>query len=277
MTTKREVITGAHWGLFYAQIENERVTGVRPFEQDPHPSSMIEATPDLVHSETRITGPMVRKGYLQKGHRSDTRCRGADPFVEVTWDQALDLIHAELQRVFNEHGNQSLFAGSYGWASAGKFHAAPKQLQRFLNQVGGFTFHKGNYSAGAVTFLAPYLLGDPWFLFAPTSWASIAQHTQLFVTFGGVPAKNMQADQGGIGTHDAPDWLARTRAGGTEFVNISPLASDIDDYLDAQWLPCRPNTDTAIMLALCHTLYTENLWDQRFGEDYCVGIEKIIP
>ena len=32
----------------------------------------------------------------------------------------------------------------------------------------------------------------------------------------------------------------------------------------AQWLPARPNTDTAIMLALAHTLYAENLYDRDF-------------
>ena len=277
MTTKREVMSGAHWGLFRAQIEDDKIVGVKPFEKDPHPSPMIEATPDLVHSELRITAPMVRHGYLEKGHQSDTSKRGADPFVEVTWDQALDLIHTELVRVFKEHGNESLFAGSYGWASAGKFHAAPKQLQRFLNQVGGFTFHKGNYSAGAITHLAPYLFGDPWFLFAPTSWASIAEHTELFVAFGGVPSKNMQADQGGVGAHDGVDWLARTKANGTEFVNIGPIASDMDDTLNAEWLPCRPNSDTAMMLGLCHTLYTEGLWDEAFVNRYCVGFEKILP
>jgi len=277
MSTKREVITGAHWGLFYAQVENDQVVGVRPFERDNHPSPMIEATPDLVHSELRITAPMVRQGYLEKGHLSDTSRRGAEPFVEVSWDQALDVIHAELQRVFEEHGNESLFAGSYGWGSAGKFHSAQKQLHRFLNLVGGFTFHKGNYSAGAVTYLAPHLLGDPWFLFAPTSWASIAKHTELFVCFGGLPPKNMQADQGGVGVHDSPDWLARTKAAGADFINIGPIADDMDQTLAAEWLALRPNTDTALMLALCHTLYTEQLWDESFVNRYCVGFEQIVP
>jgi len=274
---KQEVMSGAHWGLFRALVEDNQIVGVKPFEKDPHPSPMIEATPDLVHSDLRITAPMVRQGYLESGHQSDTSRRGADPFVEVSWDQALDLIHAELTRVFKEHGNESLFAGSYGWASAGKFHAAPKQLQRFLNQVGGFTFHKGNYSAGAITHLAPYLFGDPWFLFAPTSWASIAEHTELFVAFGGVPSKNMQADQGGVGAHEGLDWLARTKANGTEFINIGPIATDMDDAMNAAWLPCRPNTDTAMMLGLCHTLYTESLWDESFISRYCVGFDAILP
>ncbi len=238
---------------------------------------MIESTPDLVHSDLRITAPMVRKGYLENGPSGDTSLRGADEFVEVSWDQALDLIHKHLQQLFDTHGNQSLFAGSYGWASAGKFHSAQKQLHRFLNLVGGFTFHKGNYSAGAITYLAPHILGDAWFLFAPTSWVTIEQHTELFVAFGGIPPKNMQADQGGVGVHESPDWLTRIKASGTEFVNIGPLKNDVADSLDAQWLPCRPNTDTALMLALCHTLYSESLWNQEFVRDYCTGFDKFLP
>ncbi|HAC34995.1 MAG TPA: Asp-tRNA(Asn)/Glu-tRNA(Gln) amidotransferase GatCAB subunit C [Gammaproteobacteria bacterium] len=277
MQQNREVITGAHWGVFHAQTAGQRVVGARPFDLDPQPSAMLAATADLAHSPLRIKKPAVRKSYLQHGPGSATDRRGKDPFIEVSWDQALDLIHRHLSEQFAEHGNESLFAGSYGWASAGKFHSAPKQLHRFLNQVGGFTFHKGNYSAGAITFLAPHIIGDPWFLFAPSSYASMVGKTELMVTFGGLPTKNMQADQGGVGVHDALSWLDRLKTGGTRFINIGPLASDLDRAYQDRWLACRPNSDTALMLALCHTLYTEKLCDHEFLHRYTTGFEKVVP
>ena len=38
----------SHWGAFLAEEEKGRVTAVRPFEEDPDPSPMLEAIPVLV-------------------------------------------------------------------------------------------------------------------------------------------------------------------------------------------------------------------------------------
>lgn len=66
--------------------------------------------------------------------------RGAEPFVPVSWERALDLVGDELSRVRRDHGNESIFAGSYGWGSAGCLHQAPTVLHRFMNLFGGYTF-----------------------------------------------------------------------------------------------------------------------------------------
>ena len=54
----------SHWGSFLAEVEGDRVVGVRPFERDPDPSELIDAIPDGVHSKSRIAQPMVREGWL---------------------------------------------------------------------------------------------------------------------------------------------------------------------------------------------------------------------
>ena len=55
---------------------------------------------------------------------------------------------------------------------------------------------------------------------------------------------------GGTGAHSLETWLRRAMGAGTKFVVVSPLRSDIPDFLDAQWIPIRPNTDTALMLTV---------------------------
>ena len=62
---------------------------------------------------------MVRRAYLEKGPGADLDGRGTGDFVRVSWDQALDLVTKEFQRVEKTYGPAATFAGTYGWRSAG--------------------------------------------------------------------------------------------------------------------------------------------------------------
>src|SRR5579875_1438615 len=135
----------AHWGAFTAEVEDGRLTGVRPFAHDPAPPPLIRAMPDIAHGPTRIDRPYVRKGWL-RGDRSGGTVRGAEEFVPVGWDEAIRLVAGELTRVRAEHGSASIFGGSYGWSSAGRFHHARTHLHRMLAFSGGFTGQVQNYS-----------------------------------------------------------------------------------------------------------------------------------
>ena len=64
---------------------------------------------------------------------------------------------------------------------------------------------------------------------------------------------------------------------GVEFVNISPIRNDVIEMIEPEWIAPRPNTDSAIMLALAHTLFTEGLHDTDFLDEYCVGFDKFLP
>ena len=104
----------------------------------------------------------------------------------MTWDRALDLIADELKRVIRDRGNHAIYAGSYGWASAGRFHHARTQLQRFLGGIGGFTGARDTYSNAAGAVLVKNVLGSLHAMNGPgTSWKSIADHADLVVMFGG--------------------------------------------------------------------------------------------
>ena len=64
-----------------------------------------------------------------------------------------------MSRVSSDFGNASIFAGSYGWASAGRFHHAKSQLNVF-GLVGGFTDQTGTYSNAAGHVILPHVLGS---------------------------------------------------------------------------------------------------------------------
>jgi biotin/methionine sulfoxide reductase len=268
----------SHWGAFRARVEGGRLTGVEPFERDTHPSPILDSVAGLPYAPSRIRQPMVREGYLAHGPDGDRSRRGRDAFVAVEWDRALDLVAEAALRVRDTHGNASIFAGSYGWASAGRFHHAPTLLRRFYNCIGGATRHVHNYSIAAGLVIVPHVLGDSETVWGrTTTYESLEHSTRLLVAFGGIAMKNAQVESGGMGDHGTATWVSRLNAKGVRMVLVSPLRDDLPAFADVEWLAPRPGTDTALMLGLAHTLYTERLHDTAFLERHCTGFERFLP
>ena len=274
-TDSRHVQTAFHWGAYQVEVQDERIVAVRPFGEDPDPSPIGRSIPDVVHHPCRVAQPMVRKGWLERGPRHHGGGRGTEPFIPLSWDEALDLVARELRRVRDASGNAAIFGGSYGWASAGRFHHAQSQLHRFLNQFGGYVRSVNTYSYAAGEVIVPHVLGHDWTYVRDeaTSWPVIARQTKLVVSFGGLPLKNTQVSAGGLGKHAVRGWLQRCKENGVEFVNISPVRNDAADFLEAECLAPHPNTDTALMLGLAHALFHGGLHDQTFLDKYCTGFE----
>jgi biotin/methionine sulfoxide reductase len=109
--TSKVVRNHSHWGAFLAEVKDGRIVGVRPFERDPDPSTLIGAIPTAVHSTTRIDQPMVREGWLARG-QGNGEGRGREGFLPVPWERALDLVAAELARIKASHGH-----GDHGWVA----------------------------------------------------------------------------------------------------------------------------------------------------------------
>ena len=270
--------SASHWGAFNAQVRHGRLNAVTPSASDPSPSALLDSVADALYAPNRVVAPAVRAGWLEHGPGGNRESRGSEPFVSVSWDEALDLAAAELERVTATYGNQAIYGGSYGWASAGRFHQANFQLYRFLNCFGGFTAKSDSYSFAAGMVVMPHVVGTKDPVVGPaTSWASIVDQTRLMVMFGGLPLKNTQVEHGGVGDHMTETWLRRAKEAGVEFVGISLDRDDVAEFLDADWVCPRPNTDTALMLGIAHTLVSEGLHDRDFLRRYCVGFERFLP
>lgn len=276
MPEDKTYLTASHWGPGVARVADGRVADVAPHPDDPAPSAINSNIADSLTGAARVLRPAIREAWLDPGARGKNPERGRGAFVEVSWGQALDCIQAELTRIRRHHGNKAIFAGSYGWASAGRFHHAQSQLKRFLNTQGGFVRSEGNYSYNAALVLMPHIVG-PYrsHVAQATRWKVIANHSELVVMFGGVSPRNTQVSDGGTARHRVPDQIKTCAQAGVQFVNFSPLRSDAAETLSAEWLPPRPGSDCAVMLGLAHTLLSENLHDTAFLRRYTVGFGKV--
>ena len=252
--------TAAHWGTY--EIDGE---DLRPAAGDPAPSRIGKGWLSAVRDpQSRIQRPAIRRGWLL-GEGGKDRCK--DAFVEVSWDEAASLVAREITRVKQHYGNNAIYGGSYGWSSAGRFHHAQSQLRRFLNCAGGSVTAKQTYSHAAAEVIMPHIIGMSQVAHqnTMTSWPHLAEHCTLLVAFGGIARRTGQVVSSGTSEHPTGYWLDRLKA---RQVNISPQKSDLQG---AEWLSLRPGTDTALMLALCHTLLDEDLHKEAFLNSHTSG------
>lgn len=275
----KRIPTCTHWGNYRIETDGKAILGVHPYEADREATPIGQSLLDALDSDTRIPQPMVRAGYLKDKWNSDGAGRGNEPFVPVSWEQALDLAAEALQRVKDQYGNESIYGSSYGWASAGRFHHAQSQIHRFLNLLGGYTNSVNSYSTAAGHMIMEHVLGFSFHklvMEAPTP-DDMVQHTKTVVLFGGAAMKNTQINAGGIGKHSAKEQLLKLKAAGVDVINVSPIKDDVGEFLDAEWVACRPGTDVAIMLGIAYTLVQDDLHDKAFLEKYCTGFDKFLP
>ncbi len=260
----------AHWGVFRAEWREGELQ-VRPHEADPNPSPVLQNIPAAVRNPVRVARPSVRRGWWEQGPGPTDR-RGREEFLEVGWDEVLDRLAAEFRRVHAEHGPTAVYGGSYGWASAGRFHHAQGQIHRFLGLAGGYTQSVNTYSGGAAEVLLPHVLGPfDAVTRSVVTWDQIAAHTDTVLAFGGMALKNSTVAAGGVSRHVERDAMRAAHRRGARFVLVSPLRQDLPDELDARWLAPEPGTDAALMTGLAHTLLAEGLHDREFLATHCAG------
>ena len=276
MLNKNKKPSGGHWGVFYVSDSPTGKLVAEPHPRDPNPTKLIDSSVAASqHLNSRVIAPMVRKGWLDNGPTGTGRGRGGEAFVQVSWKEAIELVAGELKRVYGEFGPSSIYGGSYGWASAGRFHQAQATLKRFLGLAGGFTNSVGNYSNGAAEMLMPYVLGSGQAVNGPlTSWQSIEENTDLLLSFGGIPLKNTQINYGGLPEHDDEVWQERLSRARLNIICVSPVKDDAAGLTAAEWIPIRPNTDTALMLGLAFEIYKSDSYDKEFLNLHTVGFDK---
>src|SRR5260370_38457259 len=122
--THQRTLTAAHWGVYEVEYDEQgKATKLHPFSKDPDPSPIgLHMLSDEV-ARLRVLRPSIRKSWLEKGPGAANDKRGAEPFVEGPWDEALDLVANELNRLKSTFAHRVFFRASYGRSTACLFTA----------------------------------------------------------------------------------------------------------------------------------------------------------
>jgi anaerobic dimethyl sulfoxide reductase subunit A len=204
----------------------------------------------MLYHPDRLKHPLRRVGE-----------RGEGKFEQISWDVALDTVASELKRVKENDGPGAIiFAFSGGDTPV--FHLAPL-MNRLLGLAGGYTTQWGFHSYEGGTFAQIASYGD---IFSCASRDNLL-HSRLIILWGFNPVNNTQ-------NTDTTWHLIRAKESGAEIVAIDPRLTNTTATLSAQWVPIRPCTDTAMLIAMAYVILKENLQNQVFLDRYTVGFEQ---
>jgi trimethylamine-N-oxide reductase (cytochrome c) len=267
------ILTGAHWGAFRAVVKDGKFVEAIPLISTPA-DDLIRATPEIVYSETRIKYPHVRRAFLEKGYKADPAGRGRDEWVRVPWDKALSLVAAEIKRVRSEAGGSSILGGLYGWKSAGLFHNSRHAVRRLMYLGGGCQGYFGDYSSGAAQIIMPHVVGTIEVYDPQTAWPMVVEHSQLVVLWG-CDALLTLKNSWNIPDFGGYEGLRDLRDKGTRVIAIDPIRTGTAKALNAEWIPVRQRTDSALLLGIMHTLLDEKLHNTDFLKSFTVGWPQV--
>lgn len=106
-----KILTAGRWGAMNVEVKDGKIVSSTGALAKTIPNSLQSTAADQVHTTARIQHPMVRKSYLDNPLQP-AKGRGEDTYVQVSWEQALKLIHEQHDRIRKANGPSAIFAGS---------------------------------------------------------------------------------------------------------------------------------------------------------------------
>ncbi len=232
-----------------ARVRKNRVLSLRGHPVYPTARGKLcgrgNAGAGAVVDEDRLRYPMIRTGK-----------RGEGQFRRAGWKEAYARIADGFGRIKKEHGPQALALFYHG--SGGPLIRTALAAYGSPNFAGpAYAQCKGSRNVGyALTFGEK--LGSP----EPLD----LEETRCMVFFGshlGENAHNSQMQE-----------FVRARARGAGLVVLDPRFSTVAQKADV-WLPVRPGSDLAVILAWLHLLVREGTYDRRFVEERTSGFGEL--
>ncbi|MCK6550495.1 molybdopterin-dependent oxidoreductase [Myxococcota bacterium] len=232
-----------------AHTQGDRITKIQG--SPVHPLSNGHLCPrgvggaGLAHDPDRLAKPLMRVGK-----------RGEDRFEPVSWDVALGFIADKLDKIRKEHG--------------------PEAVAMFNHGAGASWFKHLFKAYGTENFGAP-------------SFAQCrgARDVAYSITFGSDPGSPETLDIANakclalIGSHVGENMhntlvqdFADMVAANGDLIVVDPRFSTAASKAKT-WLPIRPGTDTALLLAWIHVIITEGRWQRDYVAAHTIGFEQL--
>lgn len=198
----------------------------------------------------RLRYPMKRIGI-----------RGEGKFARITWEEAIDTIAREWVRIRDAYGPGSRYV-NYATGIDGLLRGTA-MAKRLLSLDGGYLDSYNSYSTACISRATELMYGTTESGSSPETWL----RSKLIILWGHNPA---ETKFDGCTMY----YLRKARAQGTPVIVIDPRRNDTIKELDAEWIPIRPATDSALADAMAYVIRDAGLQDQDFLDRCCIGFDR---
>ncbi len=190
-----------------------------------------------LYNPDRIKGPLKRVG---------------NRFEPISWEQAYKEIAQKINLILMDNGPQSIFWVNYPQPN----HLYALRLMHSLGSPHYFTHGATCYTARNAGWAAT--VGQ-----LPSNDLS---HSKYIMIIGRNPAGGIDLGQ--------VKRIIEAKEKGAKLVVVDPRHSETAILAD-EWLPIKPGTDLALLLAMINVMLKEELYDKKFVAEKTVGFEQL--
>ena len=226
-----------------------------------------------VNSPNRVMYPLKRVDWDPKGERN-TQNRGTSKYERISWDEATDIIAAEIRRVIDKYGPTGVFLQADGHGETKVVHASHGCSCNLMSLLGGYTLQSRNTDSW-----------EGWYWGAKHVWGcepvgkaryqsnilpDIAEHAGMMV-FAGCDPETTPWGWGGQTVSQLCYWFTEL---GIKQVYICPDVNYGTAVHADKWIPILPNTDAALYLGIANYWIEKGTYEKEYVDTHVIGFDK---
>jgi molybdopterin guanine dinucleotide-containing S/N-oxide reductase-like protein len=234
-----------------------------------------------VFSPGRVRYPMKRVDFDPKGAPGsvgpggrNAQNRGVSKYERITWDEALDIITAEINRMKETYGTTAILYESDQHGENKVVHGPHGCARKLLTMLGGYTLQVRDPDSW-----------EGWWWGAKHVWGcepvgqqmpqknliyDISKNTELLLHWGCDLETTVWGWQGQL-TSRLSFWWTEL---GIKQIFIAPDVNYSAAVHADKWIPVLPNTDAALYLAIAHEWFKNGTYDKEYLETHAYGVDK---
>ena len=229
-----------------AKVRNGRVVKLDGNPQHPHSKGRLctrgQSGLMNTYDPDRVLTPLIRVGK-----------RGEGLFRKASWDEALDLTASKMQEIKDKFGPEAMIFSS-------THNLSQVQFENLLNGFGSPNYGTQRslcFNAMITAFLLTYGIEEP---------ARNYDNVEFILMVG----RNLMEAISTSETAELSEALDR----GAKLVYLDPRFTKTAAKA-SEWIPIRPGTDSAFLLAMIHVIVMNELADCEFVKQYVIGCDGI--
>lgn len=180
--------------------------------------------------------------------------RGENKWEKIPWDQAISEIAEKLNQIKAESGAEAVAT------AGGTLRTDDWSRRRFMNMFGS----PNSFHNALLCWIPTFMMET-----AISGWSPFETdlgQSKCLILWGMNPGASSMPGMKGY-----TDLMKN----GLKVIVIDPRYSETASKATL-WLPLRPGSDTALSLAMLHTIIFEGLYDAAFVQDWCVGWDELV-